>query len=52
MIKDPIPGMGAFSPSKYHTSEIADECMKTIFDPTIKALNKEGIKFKGVCTLV
>ncbi|HHY24976.1 MAG TPA: phosphoribosylamine--glycine ligase [Clostridiaceae bacterium] len=41
-------GMGAFSPSKYHTSEIADECMKTIFDPTIKALNKEGIKFKGV----
>jgi len=41
-------GMGAFSPSKYYTPEIANECMKTIFTPTIEAMNKEGLKFKGV----
>lgn len=41
-------GMGAFSPSKYYTPEIEDECVRKIFQPTLNALNNEGIKFKGV----
>lgn len=41
-------GMGAFSPSKNYTPDIADVCMKTIFMPTIQALVEEGIKYKGV----
>ena len=40
-------GMGTISPSPYYTSEIADTCMKTIFQPTIDALNAEGRTFKG-----
>lgn len=41
-------GMGAFSPSPYYTPEIAAECMEKIFIPTIKAMNAEDRKFKGV----
>jgi phosphoribosylamine--glycine ligase len=41
-------GMGAFSPSPNYTNEIADICMKTIFNPTIEAMNKESRPFKGV----
>ena len=41
-------GMGAFSPSKIYTREIADYCMKNIYLPTIEAMRKEGRKFKGV----
>lgn len=41
-------GMGTFSPSRYYTQEIADECMETIFKPTVEALNKEGRTFKGI----
>lgn len=41
-------GMGAFSPSKYYTPEIADECMEKIFVPTVEAMNNEGRQFKGV----
>ena len=41
-------GMGAFSPSRNYTKEIADECFKTIFKPTIDAMNAEGRTFKGV----
>ncbi len=41
-------GMGAFSPSRIYTEQIADECMKTIFMPTIQAMNAEGRPFKGV----
>ncbi len=40
-------GMGTVSPNPYYTDEIADECMKTIFIPTIEAMNKEGRTFKG-----
>jgi len=41
-------GMGAFSPSKVYTEEIAAECMNRIFLPTLHALKSEGIVFKGV----
>lgn len=40
-------GMGTVSPNPYYTDELADECMKTIFEPTIAAMNKEGRPFKG-----
>lgn len=41
-------GMGTFSPSRLYNSEKADECMKNIFLPTIKAMAAEGRPFKGV----
>ncbi len=40
-------GMGTVAPNPYYTKEIADECMKRIFLPTIKAMNAEGRTFKG-----
>lgn len=40
-------GMGTISPNPYYTDEIAQECMDTIFKPTIDAMNKEGRPFKG-----
>ncbi len=41
-------GMGTFSPSRVYTDELADECMKTIYQPTVDALNAEGRMFKGI----
>lgn len=41
-------GMGAFSPSIEYTKELQDECMRTIFTPTISAMNREGRSFKGI----
>ncbi len=41
-------GMGTFSPSKFYTENIADECIKKIFIPTMNALNMEGRPFKGI----
>lgn len=40
-------GMGTVSPNPYYTDEIAEECMNTIFLPTIEAMNKESRTFKG-----
>lgn len=40
-------GMGTISPSPFYTEEIAEECMKKIFMPTMEAMNQEGRKFKG-----
>ena len=40
-------GMGTIAPNPYYTAEIADVCMKTIFKPTIDAMNAEGRTFKG-----
>ncbi len=40
-------GMGTVSPNPYYTAEVAEECMKTIFRPTIDAMLKENRKFKG-----
>jgi phosphoribosylamine--glycine ligase len=51
-------GMGAFSPSKYHTSEIADECIIVLFQISIVfswyAYSRYMVSFspfkcKGVC---
>lgn len=41
-------GMGAFSPSRFYTEEIAAECMETIFKPTVAAMAAEGRPFQGV----
>ena len=40
-------GMGTVAPNPYYTKEIADECMETIFLPTIRAMKEEGRTFKG-----
>ena len=40
-------GMGTIAPNPYYTKEIADECMRTIFLPTIKAMKAEGREFRG-----
>ena len=40
-------GMGTIAPNPYYTPEIAKECERTIFLPTIEAMNKEGRTFKG-----
>lgn len=40
-------GMGTISPNPYYTDAIAEECMNTIFLPTIEAMKKEGRPFKG-----
>lgn len=40
-------GMGTISPNPYYTDELADECMETIFKPTIAAMQSEGRPFKG-----
>lgn len=40
-------GMGTISPNTYYTDEMAEICRKTIFEPTIEAMNKEGRTFKG-----
>jgi phosphoribosylamine--glycine ligase len=39
--------MGTIAPNPYYTSDIAEVCMKTIFLPTINAMNAEGRTFKG-----
>ena len=40
-------GMGTVAPNPYYTPDVADVCMKTIFLPTIAAMNAEGRTFKG-----
>jgi phosphoribosylamine--glycine ligase len=40
-------GMGTVAPNPCYTEDIAKECMKTIFLPTMEAMNKEGRTFKG-----
>ena len=41
-------GMGAISPTPYYTPEIADRCVKEIFEPTMAAMKAEGRSFQGV----
>ena len=40
-------GMGTIAPNPYYTKEIADECMRTIFLPTVNAMKAEGREFRG-----
>jgi len=40
-------GMGTIAPNPYYTDQIARQCMKEIFLPTIRAMKKEGRTFKG-----
>ena len=40
-------GMGTIAPNPFYTKAIAEECMKKIFFPTIRAMNAEGRTFKG-----
>lgn len=41
-------GMGTFSPSKFYTNEMSEECMKTIFQPTVDAMLQENRPFVGI----
>lgn len=41
-------GMGTFSPSKLYDKKMSDFCMENIFLPTMRAMNSENRKFKGV----
>ena len=40
-------GMGTVAPNPYYTPAVAEECMNTIFLPTIRAMKAEGRTFKG-----
>ena len=40
-------GMGTVAPNPYYTASVAECCMKTIFVPTVHAMNAEGRTFKG-----
>ena len=40
-------GMGTISPNPFYTDEVAQQCMETIFLPTVQAMNAEGRPFKG-----
>ena len=40
-------GMGTIAPNPYYTEAVAQECMETIFLPTIRAMKAEGRPFKG-----
>ncbi len=40
-------GMGTVAPNPYYTPEIAEQCMKEIFLPTMEAMNAEGRTFRG-----
>ncbi|HCT63765.1 MAG TPA: phosphoribosylamine--glycine ligase [Lachnospiraceae bacterium] len=41
-------GMGTFSPSKMYTPDLAELCMKEIFQPSLDAMAKEGREFVGI----
>jgi len=41
-------GMGTFSPSKMYTPDLAQMCMKEIFQPSLDAMAKEGREFVGI----
>ncbi len=40
-------GMGTIAPNPYYTGAVAEECMQTIFLPTIRAMKAEGREFRG-----
>ena len=40
-------GMGTISPNPFYSDKIAEICRKTIFEPTVTAMNSENRTFKG-----
>ena len=40
-------GLGTVSPNPYYTTEIAEQCMREIFLPTMHAMNGENRTFRG-----
>lgn len=40
-------GMGTVAPNAHYTPEVAAECMRTIFEPTLAAMRAEGCPFSG-----
>lgn len=40
-------GMGTVAPNPYYTDEVAELCMRTVFLPTVAAMNSEGRTFRG-----
>ncbi|MDO5434974.1 MAG: phosphoribosylamine--glycine ligase [Clostridia bacterium] len=40
-------GMGTVAPNPYYTADVAEQCMNTIFLPTIRAMKAEGREFRG-----
>ncbi len=40
-------GMGTVAPNPYYNAKVAEECMNTIFMPTVEAMRAEGRTFKG-----
>ncbi|MBQ7599115.1 MAG: phosphoribosylamine--glycine ligase [Clostridia bacterium] len=40
-------GMGTVAPNPFYTEEVAEECMRKIFIPTVNAMNSEGREFRG-----
>lgn len=40
-------GMGVIAPNPFYTPQVAEECMRTIFLPTLAAMRAEGAPFKG-----
>jgi phosphoribosylamine--glycine ligase len=41
-------GMGCYSPVPVFTRELYDEAVKTVLEPTVRALRDEGIEYRGV----
>ncbi len=41
-------GMGAFSPSRIYTAQLAERCMNEIFRPTVDGMARMGRPFRGV----
>ncbi len=41
-------GMGAYSPPRFFTAEMAQEVTDTIIVPTVRAMAREGIRYRGV----
>ena len=41
-------GMGSYSPPQFWTEELSEEIRTNIMIPTIKALDSEGCKYKGI----
>ena len=40
-------GMGTIAPNPYYTDAVAQQCMETIFLPTIRGMAEEGRPFRG-----